>query len=402
MWQMKPLSGGRGPRTDVQSRWFKGPDFLYLPESEWPKRTSMKPLETDEELRPCLVHHQRIVEDVISWTNFSKWERLLRAIEYTHRYVANCRRRSKEQPPISGCLTKEELQRAENSLWFITQATSYPEEVAVLKLAQKNPKKHIERTNPIYKLSPFLDELGVMRVDSRIGAVPYVTHNFKFPVILPRKHPITTLLVDWYHRKYLHANQETVHNEVRQRFHVSSLRVVVRRVAKECQACKISKAVPTTPEMAPLPAARLAATVHPFSYVGLDYFGPMKVRVGRSCVKRWIALFTSMTGASRELREEIVAIGKQIQETFTNSITKWMFNPPSAPHFGGAWVHLVRSLCNDWHPDDETLLTVVAEAEAIVNSRSLTFIPLENCNQEALTPNHFISKSSEQSNLQEH
>ncbi|XP_065084609.1 uncharacterized protein LOC135706865 [Ochlerotatus camptorhynchus] len=429
---------GRDPSTNVQSRWFKGPDFLYLPESEWPKRMSTKQLETDIELRPCLVHHERVVEDVISWTNFSKWERLLRAIAYAHRFVSNCRRKSKKQLPITGCLSKEELQKAENSLWIVAQATSYPDEIAVLKLRQGNQKKHIEKTSPIYKLSPFLDHLGVMRVDSRIGAVPYVTHDFKFPIILPRNHRLTTLLVDWYHRKYLHANQETVHNEVRQRFHVSSLRAVVRRVAKECQACKITKAAPTTPRMAPLPAARLAATVRPFSYVGLDYFGPIQVRVGRSCAKRWVALFTCMTvravhlevvhslstesckmarrgspveihsdngtnflGASRELREEIEAIGKQLQETFTSSATKWIFNPPSAPHFGGAWERLVRSvkiamgsLCSDRNPDDETLLTVVTEAEAIVNSRPLTFIPLENSNQEALTPNPFILLSS--------
>ncbi|XP_065088883.1 uncharacterized protein LOC135710283 [Ochlerotatus camptorhynchus] len=110
---------------------------------------------------------------------------------------------------------------------------------------------------------------------------------------------------------------------------------------------------------------------------------------------------TNFLGASRELREEIEAIGKQLQETFTNSATKWIFNPPSAPHFGGAWERLVRSvkiamgsLCSDRNPDDETLLTVVTEAEAIVNSRPLTFIPLENSTQEALTPNHFILLSS--------
>lgn len=45
-------------------------------------------------------------------------------------------------------------------------------------------------------------------------------------------------------------------------------------------------------------------------------------------------------------------------------------------------------------PDDETLETVMIEAEAMINCRPLTFIPLESADQEALTPNHFLLGSS--------
>ncbi|XP_062698985.1 uncharacterized protein LOC134284259 [Aedes albopictus] len=435
---------GKGPSTEVKSRWFQGPEFLYFPEEKWPIRESTRPLVADEELRPSLVHHVMTTKDIIRWENFSKWERLLRAIAYVHRFVTNCRQQHNKQQLVAGCLTKEELQKAELSLWRVTQAIAYPDEIAVLKQRLSNPKKEIEKTSPVYKLSPYLDEQGVMRMDSRIGTAPFISYDFKFPVILPRNHPSTLLLINWYHRRYLHANNETVHNEIRQRFHVSNLRTVVRQVAKNCQVCKISKASPVTPKMAPLPDARLAATVRPFSYVGLDYFGPVQVKVGRSCVKRWIALFTCLTiravhleivhslstesckmavrrfvarrgspveiysdngtnfqGASRELRAEIEATSKQLQETFTNTNTKWLFNPPSAPHFGGSWERLVRSvkvalgaLCPERNPTDETLITVIAEAESVVNSRPLTFIPLEHSAQEALTPNHFILLSS--------
>ncbi|XP_062703041.1 uncharacterized protein LOC134285727 [Aedes albopictus] len=433
---------GKGPSPDVTSRWFRGPDFLYSPESEWPEQKSTQSLETDEELRPCMVHREKPIEDVYQIGNFSKWERLLRAAAYVRRYIANCYHKSKRQELVTGFLNQEELQNAENSLWRSVQASAYPNEVAVL--TERNQKKRIEKTSPVHKLCPFLDEHGVMRVDSRIGAVPYVMYDFKFPIILPRHHHLTKLIIDWYHRRYLHANHATVLNEVRQRFHVSSLRTVIRQVIKECQTCKIAKAAPVPPRMAPLPEARLAAMVRPFSYVGLDYFGPVQVRIGRSCVKRWVALFTCLTvravhlevvhslstesckmavrrfvarrgspleirsdngtnfqGASRELRDQITAIDQQLAETFTNSNTKWIFNPPSAPHFGGSWERLVRSvkvalgsLCSERNPDEETLWTVITEAESIVNSRPLTSIPLESMDQEALTPNHFILLSS--------
>ncbi|XP_062704459.1 uncharacterized protein LOC134286801 [Aedes albopictus] len=286
---------GKRPSADVTSRWFRGPDFLYQPEIEWPEQKSTQSLETTEELRPCMVHRENPVDDVYQISNFSKWERLLRAAAYVHRYIANCYRKSKKQKLVTGYLLQEELQQAENSLWRSVQASTYPDEVAVLKQANKNPKRHIEKSSPVYKLSPFLDENGVMRVDSRIGAVPYVTYDFKFPVILPRHHHLTELIIDWYHRRYLHANHATVLNEARQRFHISNLRTVIRQVIKKCQNCKITKAVPVTPRMAPLPESRLAAMARPFSYVGLDYFGPIQVRIGRSCVKRWVALFTCLT-----------------------------------------------------------------------------------------------------------
>lgn len=88
-------------------------------------------------------------------------------------------------------------------------------------------------------------------------------------------------------------------------------------------------------------------------------------------------------------------------ETFTNTTTKWVFIPPSAPHMGGSWERMVRSVkvameaANGGRRlDDEGLITLAVEAEGIVNSRPLTYLPLDSEEAEALTPNHFILGSS--------
>jgi hypothetical protein len=165
------------------------------------------------------------------------------------------------------------------------------------------------------------------------------------------------------------------------------------------------------------------------------------VKQGRSLVKRWVALFTYLTvraihleivhslstqscvmairhlvarrrspesfysdngtnflGASNLLAKQIQDIYENCALTFTNSNTRWYFNPPSAPHMGGSWERMVRSVKTAMsaiadhrhHPSDEVLETVMLEAEAIVNSRPLTYIPLEFPEQESLTPNHFL------------
>ncbi|XP_055645281.1 uncharacterized protein LOC129781728 [Toxorhynchites rutilus septentrionalis] len=95
------------------------------------------------------------------------------------------------------------------------------------------------------------------------------------------------------------------------------------------------------------------------------------------------------------------AINDGLASTFTSTQTAWKFIPPSAPHMGGAWERLVRTVkaglaaaYNNEKLDDEALWTLLVEVECMVNSRPLTYLPLDSAEQEALTPNHFLLGSS--------
>lgn len=72
---------------------------------------------------------------------------------------------------------------------------------------------------------------------------------------------------------------------------------------------------------------------------------------------------------------------------------------------GGSWERFIRSIkcvlnqtLHTHTPSDEVLKNVFAEAENIVNSRPLTYIPLDQANEEAITPNHFLLGSSNGNN----
>lgn len=112
----------------------------------------------------------------------------------------------------------------------------------------------------------------------------------------------------------------------------------------------------------------------------------------------WTDNATAFQGASNELNVQNEMIKQALAEKFTTTQTSWKFIPPASPHMGGAWERLVRSvkvaigttLDGPRKPNDETLETVLLEAEFMINSRPLTYIPLEHADQEALTPNHFI------------
>ncbi|XP_062703784.1 uncharacterized protein LOC134286217 [Aedes albopictus] len=146
---------------------------------------------------------------------------LVRAVAYVHRFVCNMCCKVKKQPAnCTEWLSRDELQRAETTIFKLIQHGTFGNEIVILKRNQQFPageQLQLDRTSMICKLSPFLDEQDVMRMGGRIARAQQVSFDFKFPVILPARHGGTTLLVDWYHRQYKHYNAETVVNEMLQR-----------------------------------------------------------------------------------------------------------------------------------------------------------------------------------------
>ena len=54
---------------------------------------------------------------------------------------------------------------------------------------------------------------------------------------------------------------------------------------------------------------------------------------------------TNFVGTARELRDAIAGVDHEALMTeFCSPELKWTFNPPEAPHFGGCWERLVRSV----------------------------------------------------------
>lgn len=225
---------------------------------------------------------------------------------------------------------------------------------------------------------------------SRLEAAEHLDYEQKYPIILPRHHRVTHLLIDYYHllidyhRLYLHTNHDTVMNELRQRFSIPQLRAFIKQIRKCCQKCKNIAARPTNPEMAPLPYSRTNVVKRPFTYCGVDYFGPLEVTVGRRVEKRWGVLFTCLMvraihievahtfstdsfimalrcfiarrGCPLEIYSDngtnLKGTDNEISRLIQNNLCheyvsqfaqiKWYFNPPHAPHMGGAWERLIR------------------------------------------------------------
>ena len=91
------------------------------------------------------------------------------------------------------------------------------------------------------------------------------------------------------------------------------------------------------------------------------------------CTNLYLNLSNFHAG-ERELRAALDGWNQQWIDKYTSQQDiEWIFNPPVAAHMGGVWERLVRSvkkflsvLLSKQIVGDESLLTVVAEAESIL------------------------------------
>ena len=161
----------------------------------------------------------------------------------------------------------------------------------------------MKAASSLYRLNPILED-GILRVGLRLENAP-IDRDAKHPIILPNKHHLTTLIIERYHRDLGHSRREHVLSCIRQRYWIVTrlLEIVRGRVIGRCLKSQRRNAKPREQFMANLPKSRVHPDQPPFTYVGIDYFGPLLVKQGRARVKRYGCLFTCL--AIRAVRIEI-------------------------------------------------------------------------------------------------
>uniref|UniRef100_A0A336M9E8 CSON012451 protein n=1 Tax=Culicoides sonorensis TaxID=179676 RepID=A0A336M9E8_CULSO len=403
----------------------------------WPADINKK---IDPEYFVCT--HQ-ITDPVIQLSRFSSYNKLLHATGQVFRFCELIKQNNKNHSPFK-LLNADHLLKAENYLISTAQKEIYADEYNCL-IKNNNQLTSIDPTSKIYQMCPFIDENGILRSNGRLKNIKRVNADTKQPIILPRKHRLTELIVFEYHKRFHHQMNETVVNELRTRFHIPKIRQVVKVVCNNCSYCRNLRAKPVPPQMGPIPNARVQPYTRPFTFTGVDYFGPISVAIGRRQEKRWGVLFTCLTtraihietaskldtdvfilcfrdfmnrrgrpsdmysdrgtnfiGAEKILKEELQQIDSAaIAKELISPQLKWHFNPPASPHMGGCWERLVRSVKKILYatlptrtPSEQLLRSYLIEIENIINSRPLTYLPIDSEESEALTPNHFLRLSS--------
>ena len=416
--------GLKPSNSDALQVWLNGPEFLREDKANWPQNPEMLPELDASEVKQTIyftVGEPAVVDELIE--RYSSWHKLQRAMAWILRFKQYCVKKWLQQDKENcskGYLTVEELRDAEEVLLRHTQQSTL-------------------RKSDLKKLNPMMKD-GLMRVGGRLQHAP-VNYEAKHPIILPNKHHITSLIIRHHHESVGHSGCDFVLSSVRQRFWIVKGRATVKREIGQCMVCKKRSAPRGEQFMAPLPTPRLTPDKAPFTFTGVDYFGPLYVKQGRSTAKRYGCLFTCMTtravhieiaysldtdsflgalqrfvskrgkpekilsdngtnfrGGEKELRQEIEKWNKtKINNVLLQQEIQWSFNPPGASHMGGIWERMIRTtrkilkiLTNEQLVNDETLLTLMAEAEKIINDRPLTPPSSDPMDLEPLTPSKLL------------
>ena len=154
--------------------------------------------------------------------------------------------------------------------------------------------KEIWKTLKIAKMSPIIEENGIIRVK---GQLKHSNHadNAKQLILSTAKHPVLQLLLEKAHRDNLHGGTEYVRNKLQQKYWIIVSRNSLRKIKLRCIKCRHRKTNPIKPPMADLPRERLDEHVFPFTHTGVDYFGNFEVKLLQRTTKRWCCLFICLT-----------------------------------------------------------------------------------------------------------
>ena len=386
--------------------WQKGPDFLQRAESEWPIKFEVhKDVQLPEQKGQFTgsISTNCAAESLasrIDMCRFSRWMRLVRVTAWIRllyiKFRGDC-------PRVDSEITSEDIQAAE--LFWVREAQS------TINVAQ------------FYKFKPVIED-GVIEVGGRTERWMASTWNRQRFILLPKDSHISLLIARHEHVNGGHLGVAASVSKVRSRYWIIGIKVLMKRIVRECRHCKEKLKTLQQQVISPLPIERIKPSPA-FNTVGVDYFGPFSTKGevqkrvrGKSygviitcfssravyvdvahdattdgflqvlrrfaSLRGWPAQFysdngTQLVGASNEMKRIVrdLAWG-EIKKFGRPFHSEWKFSPPDGPWYNGATESLVKSVKRALSAAiGETVLqfselqTAMFEAAELVNERPI-------------------------------
>ncbi len=429
-------SRGLNASEILTSNWLTGPGFLW--KMDIPPVADINTALTigDPEVRQAQTLSAQTTEFSLSdcLSKLSSWSGAVQA-------VARLIRRAKGDKSSSHS-TVAEREEAKCIIIKDLQRNTYSEDI---KLLSKGPQ--LSPSSRLYHLDAFIDQGGILKVGGRLcnASLP---SSVKHPVIIPKDHHITKMIISQCHENVKHQGKGLTINEIRsQGYWIPGMSRAVAAHVHHCVTCRKLRRPTEEQRMADLPSERTNPSP-PFTYCGMDCFGPFVTKQGRKVHKRYGLLFTcfssraihiemlddmstdafinglrcfialrgavrqikcdqgtNFVGAKNELKNALKEIDADRLTVFlAEKQCDFVLNAPHSSHAGGVWERQIRTVRNvlrstlslsSGRLDDASLRTFFYEAMAIVNSRPLSVDNLNDPNSLApLTPNNLLTMKS--------
>ena len=203
-----------------------------------------------------------------------------RTLAYVKKFICRLREKIKRRNSSNNTdqeypcvLNVADIQDAEIIIIKVHQRRYFKDEISILLRMRNGEEVNIQSLSKISNLHQFIDENEVLHVGGRIKQSNLNT-EYIHPILLSGKGIVTNLLVKWYHQSVGHGERGYSLNKIRSfGYWIVKVNSVVRSFIARCVRCRFLCGKVGEQKMADLPADRIS-TEPPFTYVGLDMFGP--------------------------------------------------------------------------------------------------------------------------------
>ena len=276
----------------IANTWLNGPDFLWQSEKTWKCKNehSTDLSENDPEVRKVnVIRYENNGEELLELLErrISSWIKMKRVMAWILRFTKILKSRiSKTCFHLSPTIYIEEIEEASDFIMKFAQSKHFSHELSTLKTTQ-----NISLQSRIIKLDPFVDNKGLIRVGGRLQH-SQLEYKEKHPVVLPKDAKISELIVRYCHDLVAHAGRGLTINEIRNHgIWICGVTSLTRKVIYFCVRCRYLRGKLSVQKMASLPVERVTEAP-PFTFVGVDLFGPFLIKQRRSELKRYGVMFT--------------------------------------------------------------------------------------------------------------
>ena len=270
--------------------WQHGPKWLSLPEKEWPTpKVDFSKIDRMEGMRKkhiftfstlaslttplqhpvnkeCTVGNSRHwpttaellqigKNDRISFEKYySEYRMLIKWTAWVFFVLRKWHNRLNCTKSDTSLILPGQIDRSKAEIYWIriSQGKYFENELKCLQ-----ERNNLPLNSKIIGLSPFLDDIEIMRVGGRL-AFSDLDNEQKNPILLAKDSFLTKMLVLDYHEHHHHTGVDQTHFGLRERFWILQSRHLIWKLLRTCVKCRRITSQPYAPLMGNLPEGRLS------------------------------------------------------------------------------------------------------------------------------------------------